>query len=365
MPHLSRVIGLLLGVGFLTSAAPLSVTWDSTHPVLVHEGGHYGRITRLDRDTLIAGFDFKGAIHFRLSHDEGKTWEVPGKIAAIERGTCTNTEFCVLKNGNLLCFFNFRPSGGANLPYSIRMCRSRDGAKSWSPPKTLYSAGNDFGDGCWEPAAVQLPDGQVHIYFANESPYRKSNEQEISLLRSKDDGRTWSIAETVSFRKHSRDGMPVPVLAANGSAIAVAIEDNGLSGGFKPVIVCSRLERGGWRGGVVDGDNHFRWGALAKPLPASTYAGAPYLRQFPDGPFILSFQMADSGDMKDSRMAVSLGNNRAREFGVPTFPFPETPGKAQLWNSLFIKNENTVTAVSETTLNGTFGIWSVDGRFAH
>ena len=360
-PLLARALGLLLAAGSLVNGAPSEITWDRAHPVLIHEGGHYGRITRLSPSALIAGFDFRRAIHARLSHDEGETWEPAVKIASIAGGSCTNTELCVLKSGELLCFFNFRPSRGSELSYSIRMCRSRDQAKSWSTPKTLYSAGKDFGDGCWEPAAIQLPSGEVQVYFANESPYRKSNEQEISMLRSQDNGGTWSGTETISFRKKSRDGMPVPVVAANGSAIAVAIEDNGLNGQFKPVIVCSRLERGAWRNGTVDGDSRYRWGALAKPLPASTYAGAPYLRQLPDGPFILSFQIADSGDMKDSRMAVSLGNDRARDFGEPTFPFSETPGNAQLWNSLFIKNAHTVTAVSETTLNGFFGVWAVDG----
>lgn len=341
-----------------------SIRWDSANPVLVQQGGHYGRIARLDPQTLIAGFDLRREIHVRLSRDEGKTWQPPVRVAGLPDGTCTNTELLVLKNGGVLCFFNFRPRKDSGLPFTIAFSRSGDQGATWSPPRTLHAAGTDFGDGCWEPAAVELPDGELHVYFANEGPYRKSSEQEISLLRSQDGGATWSGAERVSFRKGHRDGMPVPLVDADRKRIHLAIEDNGLSGAFKPVIVSTMLERGGWRGGHVDADSGDRRGALAHPLPAASYAGAPYLRRFPGGPCALSFQLAKSGDMNHSRMAVCLGTPDARDFGKPSYPFPE--GKhAQLWNALFVKNADTLTAISETTLRGTRGIWIVDGRLAH
>ena len=100
---------------------------------------------------------------------------------------------------------------------------------------------------------------------------------------------------------------------------------------------------------------------MAKPLAAATYAGAPYLRQFPDGRFILSFQLAESGELRQARMAVSLGNEKARDFAEPSFPFAKTSGAPQLWNALFIKDARTVTAISETSHNGCHGIWTVDG----
>ncbi len=347
-------------MGTASAAVAGGIEWASSRPVLVREGGHYGRIQRLNETTLIAGYDLQRAIHVSLSSDEGRSWGPPTKVAAIEGGVCTNTELWVLKNGEVLCFFNFRPSKGTKKPFSIGMCRSRDRARTWSPPVILYSAGIDFDDGCWEPACVALPDGELQVCFANEGPYRQSNEQEITMIRSRDNARTWSEPVTVSFRKDSRDGMPVPVLARNGSTLVMAIEDNGLSGTFKPVIVCSRLERGAWKDAPAGGSSPNRWGALAKPLDAATYAGAPYLRQFPSGSFILSFQMAASGEMKDSRMAVAVGTDKARDFAEPTFPFPKTT-RAQLWNSLFIKDATTVTAVSETTIDGTPGIWAIDG----
>jgi hypothetical protein len=46
-------------------------------------------------------------------------------------------------------------------------------------------------------------------------------------MRSRDGGRTWGAAERAGFRAGHRDGMPVPVSLADGSGVAVAIEDNG------------------------------------------------------------------------------------------------------------------------------------------
>lgn len=75
--------------------------------------------------------------------------------------------------------------------------------------RTLCQAGHEFANGCWEPSAVLLPSGEIQLFFANEGPYTHSDEQEISLLRSYDNGYSWSHhPETVSFRSGRRDGMP-------------------------------------------------------------------------------------------------------------------------------------------------------------
>jgi hypothetical protein len=178
------------------------------------------------------------------------------------------------------------------------------------------------------------------------------------MLRSRDGGKSWSKPVTACYRKGSRDGMPVPVLLPEAKGIALAIEDSGLHGTFKPVIVASSWTDA-WSGGPVGGDSPKRWSALEEPLPAKTYAGAPYLVRLGDGATALSFQLAESGEMRESRMAVCLGDGRARSFGKPSFPFPD--GKGQLWNALFVKDDKTITAISEATVDGRRGIWTVDG----
>lgn len=364
---------VLLAAALLTSpalAAP-SIVWKGDSRVLVQRDGHYGRMARIDTKTVICAFDWKGAIQVRRSVDAGKTWEEPVQVSDWDQGSLTNAELLVLKNGEIFCFFNRRPARGrrgevppppAKIPFSIAFCRSGDGGKSWSAPVTLYEAGPEFENGCWEPSGIELPDGEIHVYFANEGPYRESNEQEISLLRSRDRGKTWSKPERISFRAGHRDGMPVPALSRDGRNLYVAIEDNGLSGTFKPVITATTLSGGAWKSGFVDADSPRRAAALATPLPAQAYAGAPYLRPLPSGGFALSFQLADSGRMDDSRMAVCLGDARCRNFGNPSFPFPQTEGTRQLWNSLFVKDSRILTAISETRIDGVHGIWAIDGE---
>jgi hypothetical protein len=215
---------------------------------------------------------------------------------------------------------------------------------------------------------MELPWGELHLYFANEKPYPDSTEQEITLMRSFDNGETWDAPERVSFRARRRDGMPVPVFLQDGKGIALAIEDNGLAGAFKPVIVHTRVEDN-WLSGAVTGDSERRWSALETPLDPAYYAGAPYLRQFPTGETVLSFQSGEGRERGDtltySRMAVYIGDSEARNFTSRSFPFDVPQNASGLWNSLFIKNGDTVTAVSGTVVDGVRGIWAIDGRLTY
>ena len=165
---------------------------------------------------------------------------------------------------------------------------------------------------------------------------------------STDAGKTWSDAERVSFRPKHRDGMPAPLLLANGKVV-VAIEDNGLSGPhFKPAIV-----------DIATGE---RWSALTNPLDDQHYGGAPCLRQLPSGETLLSFQQSDDGTLRRCRMVVCIGDADARNFTSVTHPLPPPTRGNQAWNSLFVKNGNTVTAISTATIDNRRGIWSIDGR---
>ncbi|GAA5484488.1 sialidase family protein [Haloferula sargassicola] len=351
----------MLWVGIAPAA---EIEWKPQTRVLIAEGGGYGRIARVGEERLLCAYSRRGAIEVRGSADDGKTWSRGFEAGRWEHGQLTNAELLVRSDGEVWCFFNRRPSRRSPeaAKFSVGFFRSRDQGVTWSAPEMLYEAGHDFGNGCWEPAGIELPDGRVQVYFANEGPYRESNEQEITMVATADGGKSWAEPQTVSFRAGSRDGMPVPTLLPEVGGIAVAIEDNGLGGAFKPVILGTSWT-GSWSGGPVEGESRQRWSALREPLAAKTYAGAPYLRWLRRGVTVLSFQLAESGDMADSRMAVCLGNGRARDFGEPAFPFPE--GEGQLWNSLFVKNEHTITAVTQARIDGRAGVWAIDGEVGH
>lgn len=329
-----------------------TVEWDRGSIRLVRKDGCYGRVRRLEDRKWIAVYEIAGEVRVSFSEDDGRTWSNERQAARIPYGNAANPELLVLSRQHILLFVNERPNDGVH-PFAISMTRSRDGGITWSPLQKLYEAGTRFEDGCWEPAALQMPDGEIRLVFANEGPYRASNEQEISLMVSKDEGATWGPAETISFRPGHRDGMPVPILSEDGSGMLMAIEDSGLQGAMKPVIVDVQPGR------VARPDTPHRWPALAEPLAADVSAAAPYLVRLPSGHTLLSVQSTEGG--KAERMVVYVGTKDARGFRHQTEPFALPADVKALWNSLAVRDRDAVFAVSTTTINGTYGVWIVDG----
>ncbi len=371
---LSQGVAIPFGQPSFAGPAPLPrLEWNGSEARLVQAGADYGRIARLANGSLGCVYDVRGKVWIRHSTDGGHSWLDPVLVAEEDGCWLTNAELLLLRDGTLLYFWNERPlkavrhqgrhasPGVLTQPFRIRMARSSDHGKTWSAPGTLHTAGNTFEDGCWEPAGLELPSGELHVYFANESPFRATAEQEIALVRSPDRGRTWSHAERVAFRKNHRDGMPSPLLLAEGKGIVIAIEDNQEGGRFKPSI-CRTSLTDNWRSGPVTEKSTNRWLALAKPLPADWYAGAPCLRQLPSGATLLSFQESPDGTLDRCRMAVCVGDSEARNFSNKSYPLPLGPKRNQAWNSLFVKDPYTVIAVLTATVNDIRGIWIVEGK---
>jgi hypothetical protein len=288
-------------------------------------------------------------------------------VARTEGYNNTNSEMLQLRSGKLIYMWNARPRKGTGLPYKIMYATSDDGGKRWSDGKDLYVASTEFRDGCWEPIALQLPSGELHIYFANEAPYTYSSEQEISLLRSFDEGKTWGKAEKVSFRKGRRDGMPVPVYLPHSGEIAMAIEDNGIRGRFKPVIVRTKAN---WKEGYVRGDDERREEALSPrwAVNENIYAGAPYLIRLGEKHTLLSIQSTEERKGDNERYAniqVYVGDKNARNFKNRSTPVPKLPANAQaLWNSITMLDKDTVIAVMSIYgfKKGQNGIWTIKGE---
>lgn len=356
---------LALVTTLVGSAQNLTIEWSAESAHLVTRGG-YARIKRIDdRHALV--YETRGAVWIRFSKDGCEEWSGPTEVARGEGYNYANSELLQLQSGRLLFMWNARPRPNTALPYKIMCATSDDGGASWSDGRDIYVAGDEPRVGCWEPVALQLPSGEIHIYFANEAPYIASSEQEISLVRSVDNGESWSRAERVSFFAGRRDGMPVPIYLPHSKQIAVAIEDNGIRGRFKPVIVRSSQN---WRDGFVSGNDLRREEALSPRCAVhdTIYAGAPYLIRLGEKHTLLSVQSTEGrkgGSHHFSNMQVYVGDRNARNFRNRSTPLPNLPtdGNA-LWNSLAQIDEQTIIAVMTVrgVEQGGNGVWTVKGK---
>ncbi|WP_198174840.1 sialidase/neuraminidase family protein [Spirosoma arboris] len=354
---------------------PGQIIWDQKTLRKVSAGSlvrysGYARLIQLHDQSLLAVYEAAGSVVAVKSTDLGDSWSAPIVIAPRQDGiNMAVPDVLELRDHSILVCYNPRPYKiDPSRRFGIRTKKSYDGGQSWQDERLLYEAGFDFKNGCWEPAAIQLPNGEIQLFFANEGIYQTSNEQNISLLRSTDNGLSWTETPSiVSFRAGSRDGMPAPLLLKNGRDIVFAIEDNGFRN-FKPYLIHSTIGQN-WHQ-PVSGTSPDRWYALAEPISDTLYAGAPYLKQLPTGETLLSYQGTENriNRLENAEMKVVIGDSQARNFSQKSVPFVIPAGKSGLWNSLSILADSTIIALTSTngySSKGEVEVWMIKGRLTH
>lgn len=327
----------------------------------------YARMRPLRDGSLICVYEGDGSIFAVKSRDQGKTWGKPAAVAWRQEGiNMAAPDVIQLKDGSLLAAYNPRPYKIAkHRRFGIRTRKSYDGGRTWIHGRLLYEAGHEFTDGCWEPAPIQLPSGEIQLFFADEAPFAggELDEQHIARFRSLDGGLTWtSKPEIVSFDPGGRDGMPVPLLLQGGNEMVCAVEHFAHETMLQPALLRSTLERN-WTG-VIGPDSPFRESPLSHFDPAA-YAGAPYLCQLPSGHTLLSYQGTEDrpNRLRNADMKVWVGDARARNFRGMSVPFRIPKNKFALWGSIACLKDGTVVALTSTNaFSKGSQIWMIKGR---
>ncbi|MCB1209444.1 MAG: exo-alpha-sialidase [Verrucomicrobiales bacterium] len=330
-----------------------TIRWEPATKRLLQAGATYGRMRQLADGVVLLSYERGGRSWTRRGADGARTWGEPVLAAAFDAGVAANPELCRLQSGVVLCFFNERPKQqNENDHFAIGLSSSRDGGKSWTPrSETVYRAGNTQSSACWEPAGVQMPDGELRLFFAHELP----GQQEILMMTSRDDGATWSTAQRCSLRPGRRDGMPVPLLLRDGQVV-ISVEDNGIAGQDRP--------HPPFRPSIIAPAAHERWMALKHSPPDNCNVAAPYLARLPSGETLLATQ-SNEDEHRWHRTVVYVGNPQAKDFAARSLPFGLPPETNCEWNSLVVLADGTIIAITNAMIGGKRGLWAVNGRLAH
>ena len=264
---------------------------------------------------------------------------VNGESDTLCYSTCDAT---VLQNGDIMAIASFRSSRNfrrTNEFNGLAMKISSDGGRTWGVEQIIYKGSN------WEPQILQLPDGEIQVYFTHGGPKIQPQmeagipESEMvpssgtAIIRSKDNGKTWDpyvmeppyaahrVSQQYAYTKKGiqvfTDQMPCAILLNNTDTIALAMESMFVRDGEDVLYITTAYSDDNWAVGL----------GLDEEGPADKqenmwHGAAPYLRQFPSGETVLSYNQ--------KRFQIRLGDSLAREFGDPLFPLNGT-GR---WGSL-------------------------------
>jgi hypothetical protein len=334
--------------------------------------GYYGyaRMEQLHDGRIACVYETSGGdIEMTTSSNYGVSWSWPKVIFSdANEINMAVPDIIELSDNSILIACNTRPREPFTIDrkFGIKVRRSNNSGQSWGTERLLYEAQPDLENGCWEPSFLQLPDGEVQLYFSNEGIYLQTSEQNISIFRSFDFGETWTgEPEIVGFRASRRDGMPVALVLEDKGEILASIEDN-KEGEFKPSIYRESLEKN-WSDGFIAADDPRRsYHPLSDRLKRDIYAGGPFLGRLGTGEVLLSYQTTQNRNKvwNFSSMAVEISDDKGALFSRRTIPFEVPVNKWGLWNSLAVIDQNTLVAVTSTNAysENSTEVWMIMGR---
>jgi len=331
-----------------------TIVWDHlSEKKISHDtySAEYPRVKRIGGDTLFlvyrSGPNKENSwdnVALRKSFNNGKTWEPFVLVARDDHPSYfgfSDPELLVLQNGWIVVAYEGRgkPDTNENDNIQIRISKNKGGV--WENP-IIAAKGRS-----WEPAMIQLPSGEIQLYYSSEARWWPSPEprpQEILMVRSFNNGLNWTNPIQVAFTNNTRDGMPSPLLLQDNKGLVFAIENVGLA--RSPWIIYSSVADNWNFDDLPSTGNQRRWRAISDEI----HGGAPYIVQLPSGEVVLSCHTPGKRNVSGWRkntMAVYVGDSNAKNFKDVSYPWPNLSlNEGAIFNSLFVKDDSTLVALS-------------------
>ncbi|GAA2615909.1 hypothetical protein GCM10010411_58700 [Actinomadura fulvescens] len=184
----------------------------------------YPRAIRLSNNKILASLNTSSTggltdmSRFYESTDNGQTFQPVGEVrdpeAANGNGACCGSLFEMPDGTGTLLWGTTvgMEVSGVRRP-AIRVWRSTDGGRNWSYLSSCATAGSGTNpwEGLWEPEFSVDAQGYLNCFFSYDTRYESGEStQVISVVTSKDAGRTWTERpDVVNLGADHRPGMPV------------------------------------------------------------------------------------------------------------------------------------------------------------
>ena len=219
------------------------------------------------------------------SRDDGASWQALGTVTsgASSANDIDNPYVLQLPNGRVLCAFrnhSKNPKTGSYTYFRITITSSDDKGKTWA---YLSTPASDVGpaNGNWEPFLRLANDGSLQIYYSREN---SAADQDSMERFSKDGGKTWSSAQTISGNGiTARDGM-IGVASISGPKLMAVFESES-TGVFKVMSITS----------ADDGKTWTNRRAVYTSTGTGNSAGAPQIINV-GGSMVVSFQTSEDSN---------------------------------------------------------------------
>ncbi|PGH07289.1 hypothetical protein GX51_01833 [Blastomyces parvus] len=235
----------------------------------------YVRLAKLSDGSVLAGFttreDEAKVLKVFKSTDGGQQFSSFGEIAR-GNGDIGNIYLLEVAPSMVLGAFRNHSSVGPNRIHSrITVCKSTDSGKNWKFASQAFEMEGTLG--AWEPfmrLAANSPN-EIQLTYSQEFA---ANDQRTMLVKSTDQGDTWSPPEAVSWQENHRDGMNgiAGTKDGNQDALVMIFETTDNPPFFNVKAAISYDDGASW-GHRQD----------VQVVPRGKNAGAPQIASFADG----------------------------------------------------------------------------------